>query len=123
MWSQYGARACAIQVGFQKDSKWMYSGSEDGTVKLWDMRAPGFQREYASRGAVNTVVLHPNQGELVSGAHHWTRSCITLEQLHIKESSCAQHNGAKARRRHSVALCNTVQGCETWQQNHVTASR
>ncbi len=57
-----------MQVGFQKDSKWMYSGSEDGTVKLWDMRAPGFQREYASRGAVNTVVLHPNQGELVSGA-------------------------------------------------------
>lgn len=45
----------------------MYSGSEDGTVKIWDMRAPGFQREYASRGAVNTVVLHPNQGELVSG--------------------------------------------------------
>ena len=56
-----------MQVGFQKDSKWMYSGSEDGTVKIWDMRAPGFQREYASRGAVNTVVLHPNQGELVSG--------------------------------------------------------
>jgi G protein beta subunit-like protein len=56
-----------MQVGFQKDSKWMYSGSEDGTVKIWDMRAPGFQREYASRGAVNTVVLHPNQGELISG--------------------------------------------------------
>lgn len=57
-------------VGFQKDSKWMYSGSEDGTVKIWDMRAPGFQREYASRGAVNTVVLHPNQGELISGDQH-----------------------------------------------------
>jgi hypothetical protein len=36
-------------------------------VKVWDLRAPGCQREYGSRAAVNTVVLHPNQGELISG--------------------------------------------------------
>ena len=46
----------------------MYSGSEDGTVRIWDLRAPGCQREYQSRAAVNTVMLHPNQGELISGA-------------------------------------------------------
>ena len=62
----------------------MYSGSEDGTVKLWDMRAPGFQREYASRGAVNTVVLHPNQGELVSGAH--LRLCAASR--HVNAVTC-----------------------------------
>jgi G protein beta subunit-like protein len=78
-------------VGFQKDSKWMFSGKwgfhaastgassapllisfpptggEDGTVRVWDLRAPGCQRAYESRAAVNTVVLHPNQGELISG--------------------------------------------------------
>ena len=54
-------------LGFQRDSKWMFSGSEDGTVKIWDMRAPGFVREFISRAPVNTVVLHPNQGELISG--------------------------------------------------------
>ncbi|KAL3618622.1 Target of rapamycin complex subunit LST8-1 [Castilleja foliolosa] len=36
-------------------------GSKDGTVKIWDLRAPGYQREYESRAAVNTVVLQPNQ--------------------------------------------------------------
>ena len=45
------------------------SGGEDGTVRVWDLRAPGCQRAYESRAAVNTVVLHPNQGELISGEH------------------------------------------------------
>eukprot|EP00744_Colponema_vietnamica_P007153 GILI01010327.1.p1 GENE.GILI01010327.1~~GILI01010327.1.p1 ORF type:complete len:307 (-),score=43.26 GILI01010327.1:56-976(-) len=56
-----------VAVGFHKDGKWMYSGSEDGTVKIWDLRAPGCQRNYESRAAVTTVALHPNQGELISG--------------------------------------------------------
>ncbi|GER51369.1 transducin/WD40 repeat-like superfamily protein, partial [Striga asiatica] len=56
-----------MAVGFQCDGNWMYSGSEDGTVKIWDLRAPGCQREYESRAAVNTVVLHSNQTELISG--------------------------------------------------------
>jgi len=54
-------------VGFQKDRKWMYTGSEDGTVKIWDIRAPGYQRDYQSKSPINTVVLHPNQGEIISG--------------------------------------------------------
>ncbi|PWA54061.1 hypothetical protein CTI12_AA437360 [Artemisia annua] len=49
-------------VGFQCDGKWMYSVSENGTINIWDLRAPGCQREYKSRAAVNTAVLDPNQG-------------------------------------------------------------
>lgn len=66
-------------IGFQKDSKWMFSASEDGSVKIWDLRfdrlvsfirncrAPGCQRNYTSKSAVNSACLHPNQGEIVSG--------------------------------------------------------
>jgi hypothetical protein len=53
-----GARAIAERLF----SLWKSIGlAEDGTVKIWDLRASGFQREYESRGAVNSVVLHPNQ--------------------------------------------------------------
>lgn len=53
--------------GFQKDAKWMYTGSEDGAIKIWDLRAPSCQRNYDVGSAVTTVALHPNQAELISG--------------------------------------------------------
>ncbi len=48
-------------VGFQKDCNWIYTGSEDGSVKICDLRANGYQRSYFSKEAINTVVIHPNE--------------------------------------------------------------
>eukprot|EP00003_Mantamonas_plastica_P030794 TRINITY_DN775_c0_g2_i1.p1 TRINITY_DN775_c0_g2~~TRINITY_DN775_c0_g2_i1.p1 ORF type:complete len:282 (-),score=39.73 TRINITY_DN775_c0_g2_i1:107-952(-) len=56
-----------VSLGFQKDGRWLYTGSEDGTIKVWDLRSPGCQRDLHCDGPVNSVVLHPNQGELISG--------------------------------------------------------
>eukprot|EP01083_Nonionella_stella_P152834 490336_1 len=54
-------------LGFHKENKWMFSSSEDRTVKIWDIRAAGCQRDYESSAAINDAVLHPNQGEILSG--------------------------------------------------------
>mmetsp|Transcript_15906 Transcript_15906/g.33371 ORF Transcript_15906/g.33371 Transcript_15906/m.33371 type:complete len:322 (+) Transcript_15906:358-1323(+) len=54
-------------LGFQRNGRYLYSGSEDGTVKLWDLRSPTFSRSFDSRGAVNSVALHPSQAEIISG--------------------------------------------------------
>ena len=54
-------------IGFQKEGKWLYTSSEDGLVKIWDMRARGAQQEYNAHSPVNTVTLHPNQREIIIG--------------------------------------------------------
>ena len=54
-------------VGFQQDTQWLYSCSEDSTIRIWDLRAAEAQRTYECQGAVHTVALHPNQTSLISG--------------------------------------------------------
>jgi G protein beta subunit-like protein len=44
----------------------MVTSSEDGTVKIWDTRQGTIQRNYTHGHPVNDVVIHPNQGELIS---------------------------------------------------------
>ena len=62
-----GHTANVTSIGFQKEGKWMYSGSEDGTVKVWDLRGPGCQREFKDKHLVNALILHPCQVELIAG--------------------------------------------------------
>ncbi|GAB7330384.1 hypothetical protein MBLNU13_g02005t2 [Cladosporium sp. NU13] len=53
-------------VAFHCEGKWMVTSSEDGTVKIWDTRSGHIQRNYSHGVPVNDVVIHPNQGELIS---------------------------------------------------------
>ncbi|KAL2430519.1 Target of rapamycin complex subunit wat1 [Exophiala dermatitidis] len=53
-------------VAFHCEGKWMVTSSEDSTVRVWDTRSGQVQRNYQHSHPVNDVVIHPNQGELVS---------------------------------------------------------
>lgn len=67
-------------VGFHKDSKWIYSGSEDGTVRVFDTRTAGAQRTYETqlKSPVNSVALHPNQAQLIAADQSGTVSIFDL---------------------------------------------
>ncbi|ODA83654.1 hypothetical protein RJ55_02169 [Drechmeria coniospora] len=53
-------------VAFHCEGKWMVTSSEDGTVKIWETRTGTVQRSYSHGSAANDVVIHPNQGEIIS---------------------------------------------------------
>jgi target of rapamycin complex subunit LST8 len=44
----------------------MVTSSEDCTVKIWETRSGTIQRSYSHKYPVNDVVIHPNQGEIIS---------------------------------------------------------
>lgn len=44
----------------------MVTSSEDGTVKIWETRSGSIQRSYNHNSPANDVVIHPNQGEIIS---------------------------------------------------------
>ncbi|KAJ8318610.1 hypothetical protein KUTeg_003701 [Tegillarca granosa] len=75
-------------VGFHADGKWMYTGGEDNSVRIWDLRSRNLQcqRIFQVNAPVNCVCLHPNQGELFIGdqsgsIHVWDLKTDNNEQL------------------------------------------
>ncbi|CEQ38614.1 SPOSA6832_00060 [Sporobolomyces salmonicolor] len=61
-----GHTANVTSLAWHAEAKWLVSGSEDGTVKIWDVRTATPQRNYAHLAPVNDLALHSNQGELIS---------------------------------------------------------
>lgn len=53
-------------VAFHHEGRWMVTSSEDGTVRIWETRTASVQRTYDHGSPANDVVIHPNQGEIIS---------------------------------------------------------
>jgi len=76
-------------VGFPKKGNWLYTASEDGSLRIWDFATHRSQRCYKQELPANTAVLHPNQSELVAGyesgeIHQWD---LTSERSQVIKTS------------------------------------
>lgn len=83
-------------VGFQEDARWLYSSSEEGAVRIFDLRtnASATPTKYCKQSApINCIVLHPNQTTLFYGdqdgiVHCWdVRSDHVVQYLPERDSS------------------------------------
>ena len=54
-------------IGFQRDGRYLYSCSEDGTIKVWDLRNPNYSRSFNVGAPVNSVCLRADRDEFISG--------------------------------------------------------
>ncbi|EIW72401.1 G protein beta subunit-like [Tremella mesenterica] len=109
-------------LAYNQLGKWIVTGSEDGTVKVWDTRTSGVQRNYDHDHPVNDVVIHPNQGELIScdqtgsvkiwdlGENTCTHELVPDEDVAIRSVTIASDGG-------TLVAGNDLGMCYVWQIN------
>ena len=70
-----GHKANVTGIGVSRESQYVYSCSEDGTAKTWEMRSCSTFRSMSFGCVCNAIALHPNQSEMVVGLQDG-RLCI-----------------------------------------------
>ncbi|VDO97583.1 unnamed protein product [Soboliphyme baturini] len=84
-------------VGFHTNMRWMFTGGEDNSARIWDLRNRNLQcqRIFQVNTPVNCVCLHPNQVELFVGdqsgtIHLWDLRTDHNEQLLPEQNASIQ---------------------------------
>lgn len=65
-----------MSVGFASDGRWMWSASEDGTLRVWGLSPPDYacQREIFLGVPITAAALHPDGTEIyIVDAEGWLR--------------------------------------------------
>jgi len=107
-----GHQSSVTSIGFQNNGRWMYSGSEDGTIKVFDLRSSTYQRSFNAKFPVKSVALHPNQTTLISGDSSGSIKVWDLRQSknfvnELVPDAAKMRNECKSPTRHNKVVLST----------------
>ncbi|XP_028173381.1 target of rapamycin complex subunit lst8 [Ostrinia nubilalis] len=116
-----GVTKNVTRVGFHEDGKWMYTGGEDCTARIWDTRTGRqlqCQRIFQVPAPVNAVVLHPDQTQIMVGdqsgiIHMWDLRTDKNDQL-IPEAEASIQDIAIDPEGKMMAAVNNKGNCYVW---------
>uniref|UniRef100_A0A5S6QLU0 Target of rapamycin complex subunit lst8 n=1 Tax=Trichuris muris TaxID=70415 RepID=A0A5S6QLU0_TRIMR len=82
-----GVKRNVTAIGFNASMRWMYTGGEDHSARIWDMRARSLQcqRIFQVATPVTCVCVHPNQVELFVGDQSGTIHLWDLRNDHNEQ--------------------------------------
>jgi WD40 repeat protein len=98
------------------------------SVLRWPSRAPNCQRNFECAGPVNTVVLHPNQAELISGDQNgnirvWDLVANTCSRELVPDGETAIRSISVAPQGNRLVAANNLGKCFVWQLGDRDTSR
>ena len=117
-----------VGVGYPNHKKWLYTASEDGSLKVWDTRESKSQRNCVihekKKIMLTCAVLHPNQGEIVVGDQSGTISIYELRTDKIRtqwkpeNKSIAIRSVTMAPFSHMLIVSNNKGTCYVYEPSH-----
>ncbi|KAG2180089.1 hypothetical protein INT43_003877 [Umbelopsis isabellina] len=107
-------------TGFHAECRWMFTGSEDGHLKIWDTRGPVITRQFDHETPINDVVIHPNQGELIScdqngSVRIWDLSANACTHELVPEEEVPLRSVTVASDGSMLIAANNKGNCYVWQ--------
>jgi target of rapamycin complex subunit LST8 len=116
-----GHTSSVTSIGFQRDGRFLYSGSEDGTVKLWDLRQNTASRSFDVKAPVRSVSLRGDRDEIISGD---ASGFVSVWDLGGHGRSSDQYMmGKQQQQQHDDTVMIGGVGAESINENEGTASQ
>eukprot|EP00040_Diaphanoeca_grandis_P044602 m.12906 g.12906 ORF g.12906 m.12906 type:complete len:301 (+) comp9501_c0_seq1:125-1027(+) len=107
-------------VGVSNDSSFIYTGGDDETVKIYDLRSTDHTLTFSHTAPVTSVALHPNQLELISGDEsgkivRWDLRANQCTEHLIPALDVAVRSVAVSNDGQFVAAVNNEGNCYIWK--------